>query len=64
MLNLIITNKCIACDLCRLECPSNAIAGGDPIYLLNTNSCNNCIGFHDELYCVYVCPVDAIITKD
>jgi len=56
---LIIANECIACDACREECP-NAIEENDPIYLIDSDRCTECVGHYDEPQCIAVCPVDCI----
>jgi ferredoxin len=60
-MSLIITDECIACDACREECPNEAIEEGDPIYLIESDYCTECVGWFDEPQCVEVCPVDCII---
>jgi ferredoxin len=60
-MSLIITNECIACDACREECPNFAIDEGDPIYMIDSDTCTECVGSYDESQCVEVCPVDCII---
>jgi ferredoxin len=49
-----IIETCTACGLCLPECPIDAIAPGDPIYVIDDSCCD----FED---CLAVCPVDAII---
>jgi ferredoxin len=49
-----IIETCTACGLCVPECPIDAIAAGDPIYIIDDTCCD----FED---CLAVCPVDAII---
>jgi ferredoxin len=56
-----ITNECIACDACRDECPNVAIEEGDPIYIIETDRCTECVGSYDEPQCIEVCPVDCIV---
>lgn len=58
---LMITDECVVCDVCREECPSEAIEEGDPIYVIDSDKCTECVGFYDEPSCIGVCPVDAII---
>lgn len=58
---LIINDDCTACDACVEECPNDAISEGDPIYVIKTDLCTECIGFYDEPQCVEVCPVEAIV---
>jgi ferredoxin len=50
-----ITEDCIACGSCELECPEEAISEGDPIYVIDPEKCTDC-GTCEE-----VCPSDAII---
>ncbi len=49
----IITDDCMMCDICRLECPEEAISIGDPRYTINPELCTDCAA------CAEVCPVDA-----
>ena len=60
-MSLIITDECIACDACREECPNMAIEEGDPIYIIESDRCTECVGSFDEPQCIEVCPVDCII---
>ncbi|RLA72070.1 MAG: ferredoxin [Epsilonproteobacteria bacterium] len=60
-MSLLITDECIACDACREECPNTAIEEGDPIYLIESDMCTECVGNFDEPQCIEVCPVDCII---
>lgn len=57
---LLITEDCINCDLCPIECPNEAIAMGDEIFEIDTDRCTECVGHYDEPNCVQVCPVDCI----
>lgn len=57
---LMITDECINCDVCEPECPNNAIAAGDEIYVIDPKRCTECVGHYDEPQCVSVCPVDCI----
>ncbi|MCP4580280.1 MAG: 4Fe-4S dicluster domain-containing protein [candidate division Zixibacteria bacterium] len=54
----IITNECIMCDICVPECPENAIAPGDPFYIIDQDICNDCEN------CAEVCPVEACLPND
>jgi len=50
-----ITNRCIACDNCKLLCPEKAIIKTDAsTYRIDTWSCTLCN------ICVEVCPTDCI----
>ncbi len=61
-----IIDECIACDACTEVCPSGAIEGADPIYIISFDLCTQCVGYFDdpEPSCVKVCPVDAIILDE
>ena len=58
---LVITDECIACDACREECPNEAIEEGDPIYIIDSDRCTECVGHYEEPACIEVCPVDCIV---
>lgn len=60
-MSLMITDECIACDACREECPNIAIEEGDPIYVIDSDLCTECVGSFDEPQCIEVCPVDCIV---
>ena len=49
-----ITADCVGCGTCEPECPVEAIAQGDPIYLIDAQKCTDCGA------CAEVCPVEAI----
>ncbi|MFC6438861.1 YfhL family 4Fe-4S dicluster ferredoxin [Bowmanella sp. JS7-9] len=55
-----ITDECINCDLCPLECPNDAITMGDEIYQIDFTRCTECVGHYDEPQCMAVCPVECI----
>ena len=57
-----ITSECINCGACEPECPNNAIAQGDPVYVIDPQLCTECVGFHDYEACAAVCPVDVCVT--
>ena len=57
-----ISDDCIACDACREECPNEAIEENDPVYLIDSDVCTECVGHFDEPQCIAVCPVDCIIS--
>ena len=58
---LLITDECINCDVCEMECPNTAISQGEEIYEINPASCTECVGHFDTPQCVVVCPVECII---
>ena len=72
----LVTDDCIDCNACEIECPNNAIYGpGAPWELhgkeypaLNDThtyiaheKCTECVGYYDEPQCVAACPSEAII---
>ena len=57
---LIITDECINCDVCEPECPNGAISQGDEIYVIDPDSCTECVDHFDEPQCQQVYPVDCI----
>ncbi len=62
-MSLLISEECISCDLCRAECPNEAISQGDNTYTIDPMLCTECVGHHDASQCLEVCPVDCI-SKD
>ena len=61
---LLITKKCINCDMCEPECPNEAISMGDSIYEINSDRCTECVGHYDTPTCQKVCPIPNTILKD
>lgn len=57
---LMITAECINCDVCEPECPNEAIAMGEEIYVIDPMKCTECVGHFDAPQCVQVCPVECI----
>jgi ferredoxin len=58
---LLITDNCTACDACKPVCPNEAISAGDPIYVIDSSRCTECVGAEDEPQCRLVCPADCIV---
>jgi len=58
---LLITDECINCDVCEMECPNSAISQGEEIYEIDPAHCTECVGHFDTAQCVAVCPVECII---
>lgn len=58
---LYITDECINCELCAVECPNEAISMGDDIFEIDSGKCTECIGHYEEPSCVQVCPVECIL---
>ncbi|MEW6456029.1 MAG: YfhL family 4Fe-4S dicluster ferredoxin [Acidobacteriota bacterium] len=57
---LYITEECINCGACEPECPNEAIHAGDPVFIIESDKCTECVGHFPESQCVAVCPVDCI----
>ena len=49
----VISDACINCGACVEECPTEAIAAGDGMYVIDADKCIDCGA------CVGACPVDA-----
>ena len=54
-----ITEECVACGSCELECPNQAISEGDTTYVIDPDRCTECVGAHDSSKCAEICPVEA-----
>ncbi len=63
-MSLKIVDECIACDACVEVCPTIAIMASDPIYVVDSEICCECVGFKEKSACVEVCPVDAIVLDE
>ena len=48
-----ISDECISCGACEVECPAEAISEGDDKYVIDPEQCTDCGA------CASVCPVDA-----
>ena len=57
-----ITADCNNCGACEPECPNSAITSGPDVFLISSESCTECVGFHGQPKCAAVCPVDACVT--
>ncbi len=53
-----ISDECIACGVCEVECPEGAISQGENIYVIDTRLCTECAA------CAEVCPVEACIPEN
>ncbi|MFO7917504.1 MAG: YfhL family 4Fe-4S dicluster ferredoxin [Anaerolineae bacterium] len=54
-----ISDECIACGACEMECPNEAISEGDIIFEIDPDLCTECVGFYEMQQCYEVCPVEA-----
>ena len=45
-----ITEDCTSCGACEDECPTNAISLGAEIFVIDPDSCTECVGFFDTLF--------------
>lgn len=49
----LISDDCLMCGACQLECPNMAITEGENKYVINPEKCSECGA------CSQVCPVGA-----
>ncbi|HGZ70407.1 MAG TPA: 4Fe-4S dicluster domain-containing protein [Nitratifractor sp.] len=67
-----ITDECISCDACALECPVAAILDegnernpyDDSRYYVKPESCVECVGHADLPRCAEACPTEGAIVWD
>ena len=59
-----ITDECISCGACEVECKNEAISEGDTIYIIDPDKCTECVGWFESPRCVEVCPVDDACVVD
>jgi ferredoxin len=58
----VITEECIMCGACEVDCPVEAIYEGDEgIMVINPEICVECEGYADSPTCVDLCPSEAIV---
>lgn len=52
-----ITEKCIGCESCLPHCPTGAISkNNNGQFSIDSNLCNDCIGFYGVAQCKAGCP--------
>ena len=56
-----ITDECISCGACEMECPNSAISEGETQYGIDSAKCTECVGSFDFAQCVDICPVEAVV---
>ena len=59
-MDLMINDNYTACAACKTVSSNDAIAVGDPIYVIDPFRCTECVGAEDEPQCKLVCPADCI----
>ncbi|MBN2240114.1 MAG: 4Fe-4S binding protein [Dehalococcoidales bacterium] len=52
-----ISDDCISCGACEMECPNEAISEGETTYVIDPTKCTECDGGDPK--CAEICPVDA-----
>lgn len=56
-----ITDDCISCGSCEVECKNNAISEGETTYLIDPEKCTECVGNFELPKCADICPVNACV---
>lgn len=56
-----ITEECISCGACEIDCENLAITEGETIYVIDPDKCTECVGISELPKCVETCPVDCCI---
>lgn len=56
-----ITDLCVNCFACMDVCPSNAIAEGSPVFVIDAKKCTHCEGSYADAQCASICPVEGAI---
>ncbi len=56
-----ITEECVSCGSCELECPNEAISEGEDSYVIDPDRCTECVGAHETSKCAEICPVEALV---
>jgi len=56
-----IFDGCINCGACVPVCPNNGIRKGKAVYVIDQDSCTECVGFFSAQQCVKVCPMDCCV---
>ncbi|TXR53018.1 4Fe-4S binding protein [Reinekea thalattae] len=58
---LSISEACIACNACKLVCPSNAILTKSPHFQIAAHRCDECQSTAAVAQCASICPVENAI---
>lgn len=59
-----ITDKCIGCQRCLPNCPTNAIKADGATFRIDENLCNNCAGAYSVPQCWAACPTNKACVPD
>jgi ferredoxin len=54
-----ISEDCVKCSACELECPNQAIREEENQYVIDPNRCSECVGAYPSSKCAEMCAVDA-----
>lgn len=60
-MSVMISEACVNCEACILECPNEAIAEGELIYEIDPTKCTECVGHFGEEQCQLVCPAKCCV---
>ena len=56
-----ITDECVSCGACELECKNEAIETGEVAYVIDPDKCTECVGWFESPKCAESCPVDCCV---
>ena len=56
-----ITEDCINCGACEIECENQAISEGPEVYEIDPDKCTECVGIADSPKCEAICGVDSCV---
>jgi ferredoxin len=56
-----ITDECVKCGACELECPNFAISEGEDTYVIDPDKCTECVGAYESSKCTEICPAGACV---
>lgn len=56
-------DECTGCGKCQPVCPVGAITGGGSYYVIEADTCNECIGFSESPLCIAECPIEGVIYR-
>ncbi len=56
-----IIEGCVNCWACEPMCPSQAISGAKPHFLIDAAKCTECNGAFADPQCTSICPIEGVI---